>query len=76
MVDGEEVIGGQGILVGGILIGVVLVLEGDVCGIESLRVRNGSFHLSVVEDVENRFGNGMDVVKWSLNVVLCFRVPL
>ena len=47
-----------------------------MCGIEFLRIRNSGFHLSVVEDVENRFGNGMDVVKWSLNVVSCFRVPL
>ena len=47
-----------------------------MCGIESLRIRNSGFHLSVVENVKNRFGNGMDVVKWSLNVVLCFRVPL
>ena len=47
-----------------------------MCGIYVLRIRNSGFHLSVVEDVENRFGNGMDVVKWSLNVVSCFRVPL
>ena len=47
-----------------------------MCGIEFLRIRNSGFHLSVVEDVENRFGNGMDVVKWLLNVVSCFCVPL